>query len=245
MPPLLADNTVHVYRANLDLPKTVIDRLASTLSVDEIERADRFGKLSLRNRFVCSRGLLRALLGRLLEIAPESLRFTYGPNGKPSLSDGQPRLSFNLSHSESLTLIAVCAGREVGVDIERVRPIKEIDRIAADYFTQGEGDYMNSADEYARLDRFFVIWTRKEACIKALGAGISGRVRDIETYGAPNEPARLAAENCRDGSQRFWRIWDVSIENGFRAAVAVEIESEHEDIIVESRLQFALDAVTE
>jgi phosphopantetheinyl transferase len=117
--------SVHVWRADL---AAVEDGLEDLLCADERSRAARILPARKRVLWVRSRGLLRALLGRYLDRDPRELRFVLGPHGKPALlSEGPTRpdvgedLRFNLSHSDDHALVAVSAGREVGVDIERIR----------------------------------------------------------------------------------------------------------------------------
>jgi phosphopantetheinyl transferase len=106
----------------------VAEGVENLLSADERSRAARILPEPNRTLWARSRGVLRALLGRYLACDPRELRFALGPHGKPALDregekidDGED-LRFNLSHSGGLALVAVTAGLEVGIDIERARP---------------------------------------------------------------------------------------------------------------------------
>jgi len=123
----LSSNDVHVWRASLDQLALRFQRLAQTLSADEQLRAERFYFEQDRRRFVVSRGLLRTILGCYLGIEPSRLQFCYGSRDKPALveTSGGGTLRFNLSHSQGLALYAVTRNREIGVDLERIRPISE------------------------------------------------------------------------------------------------------------------------
>src|SRR5713226_9326224 len=81
----LPNDEVHVWRADLDRPRLQLRRLYGMLSADEQQRAGRFRFERDGNRFIARRGLLRIILGRYLGVEPGSLRFCYGPNGKPAL----------------------------------------------------------------------------------------------------------------------------------------------------------------
>lgn len=97
----------------------------------------------------------------------------YHEHGKPALA--QPTdLRFNLSHSASLILIGVTVGQEIGVDIEQIRHVAEIDRIAADYLPLEHGAGIWLLDGVAKQLAFFSAWTRQEALLKAAGVGFSG-----------------------------------------------------------------------
>jgi 4'-phosphopantetheinyl transferase len=137
--------------------------------VDERHRAGRFRFDLDRNRFIARRGLLRVILGRYLDVKPASIRFGYGPNGKPFLEDACNRdeLTFNLSHSEELAIYAISRKRRIGVDVERLRPIPESDKIVADLYSSTAC----RTDQPAQA--FLDWWTRHEAYLKACGNGLS------------------------------------------------------------------------
>ena len=118
----LTSSEVHVWCASLDVPPETAARLDATLTCDERNRSARFRFERDRQRFIVARGVLRDLLGRYLATPPGHLRFGYNPFGKPDLSpEFGSRLTFNLSHSAGLALIAIAAGSSVGVDLEHIR----------------------------------------------------------------------------------------------------------------------------
>lgn len=135
----LSYDDVHVWCASLDQSVARVQQFAQTLSHDERARAARFCLERVRKRFVIARGILRAILSSYLGIEPSQVQFRYGPYGKPYLSgrNGCP-LRFNLTHSHELTLCAVAYDREIGVDLEHIRSIPDIDQIADDHFTARE-----------------------------------------------------------------------------------------------------------
>lgn len=144
------------------------------LDDDERMRADRFVFDRDRRRYVRAHVALRTILARATDRAPHELRFEVERDGKPRLRD-ERRISWNLSHSEDVAVIAVVdGGVEVGVDVEVAHPIPdhELDALAERYFTKPERDALLAADGDARLRDFFRCWTRKEACLKAVGAGL-------------------------------------------------------------------------
>jgi hypothetical protein len=143
---------VDLWRADLSAPVDGggADEHMELLCEQERARAARIVSERKRVLWACSRGVLRALLGRYLDADPRELRFTLGPYGKPALREPDGRgsgLRFNLSHSGELMLVAVTAGREVGVDVELVR-----DRHPAEFLHE---------------------WTMREAKVKCLGTGLA------------------------------------------------------------------------
>lgn len=139
-----------------------------TLSSDERERADRFHFERDRIAFRAGRAWLRAVLAGYLGVPPAAIRFGYGPHGKPHLAD-RPDLRFNLAHSGGWAALAVATGREVGIDVEAIRPIAE--RVERVVFTPAEIAALNRLPAEERRLGFYNAWTRKEAYLKALGSG--------------------------------------------------------------------------
>jgi 4'-phosphopantetheinyl transferase len=156
----------------------LVDRvrgLEQMLSHDEIARAERFHFERDRRRFVVGRGLLRAILGRYMGIESERLRFRYGEYGKPYLAEeyGGKALQFNVAHSQDMALYAIARDREVGVDIEYIRPFPNLMQIAEQFFSARENIALQAVPEHLKDEAFFTCWTRKEAYIKARGDGLS------------------------------------------------------------------------
>src|SRR5512132_2469878 len=93
------------------------DRFEPLLSPDERDRAAAFRFERDRWRYLVARGLLRTVLGERLDEDPGRISFAYGERGKPRLA-GETGLRFNVSHSHGVVAIALCEGRELGVDVE-------------------------------------------------------------------------------------------------------------------------------
>ena len=170
----LVDGESHIFCASLDLPVSRLDQLEALLSKPERLRANRFVFGRDRNHFVAGRGLLREILGRLLHVDPAQLGFTYGINGKPRLAapvDGRI-LQFNLAHADSLAVYIIAGRGDVGIDVELVRPICEIQNIMAQFASARENTEWRSLPASRRLEAFFECWTRKEALVKAVGGSL-------------------------------------------------------------------------
>jgi 4'-phosphopantetheinyl transferase len=189
----LSSEEVHVWCFALDQSPDLAHQLAATLASDERERAARFHFEHLRTRFATGRGALRTILGRYLQIPPQAVRFSYGNRGKPSLAPGLGRdcLRFNLSHSESLALLAVTDGRELGVDLEHLRAMPDADSIAEHFFAPSERLALRGVPPSEKSVAFFNCWTRKEAYIKAWGEGLYMALDQFDVTLLPGQPARL------------------------------------------------------
>jgi len=216
---VLAPGVVHVWRIRLDVSDKLAARFEPTLAADERERADRFRTAELRRRFVAGRGALRALLGAYLGIEPALVAFSYGHRGKPSLAT--PGVEFNLAHTDDLALCALTVGRAVGVDVERLRPMDDAERIIARYFTSRECLEFLEHPRAERASAFFRGWTRKEAFLKATGEGLAASLDSFEVS-LDAGGARLLRVGDDPDAARRWSLVDVDVEPGFVAALAVE-----------------------
>jgi len=218
----LSGGKVHVWRADLQQPPELQEIFLGLLDQDERARAARFHFEQHRRRFVLSRGFLRVLLGRYLELDPERVRFAYGPYGKPSLLDeqGASRLRFNASHSNELAVYAFVQDCEIGVDVEYVKEDFATEDIARHFFSAYEVETLTGLPETEKAAAFFRCWTRKEAYIKATGRGMSQPLDGFDvTLRSEDDVALLRTE---DGSHERWRLLDIAVGAGYAGALAVE-----------------------
>lgn len=209
--PQLAPGEIHLWRAALDDPIRLAGAEA-VLSREEIFRAGRFARTLDRERFIAAHGALRMVLGLYLSADPQSLEFRTGPTGKPSLVQTFTDLRFNLSHSDELALIAVTRGREVGVDVERVQRDIEFDPIVEHYFEPTEAWDLRTAPPQERVGRFFDLWTRKEARVKADGSGLAHPSR-TERFGVRNLCPALGYAGAVASEGNEWQLacWHWSV----------------------------------
>lgn len=162
---------VHVWQWDLDIRGSDFDGYWENLSTQERERADKFRFELHRRRYVSGRGELRRILGRYLALPPQAVALGVGPEGKPFCAT-EPSgwtIGFNLSHSENSAALAISNGFEVGIDIERVRPIEEC--VPLEVFSARELAQFAALPDIKQREVFFENWARKEACLKALGTG--------------------------------------------------------------------------
>lgn len=221
---VLGSNEVHVWRAILDLKVARMQSLEQTLSADERTRAGRFYFQKDREHFTVARGVLRAILGRYLEMEPGQLRFCYSPYGKPALAgeSGRDALRFNVSHSHGLALYAISRGWEIGIDLERLRPHLADEQIAERFFSPREVTTLRGLPIDMQQEAFFACWTRKEAYIKARGEGLTIRLDKFEVSLAPGEPAALLHSDGALQEASLWSLQALVPGPGYVAALAVK-----------------------
>jgi 4'-phosphopantetheinyl transferase len=169
----LNDNDVHIWRSKLEQPDLCVRKFASVLSEKERMRAAGFRFERHRKRFIVGRAVLRMILASYLNTEPCQLQFCYGPHGKPYLAKKSCKgtVQFNLTHSNELGLYAFTIKGRVGVDLEYIQQIPDVEKMDAKFFPKGEdlGILSNSQ----KLGVFFNRWTRTEAIAKAVGTGLA------------------------------------------------------------------------
>jgi 4'-phosphopantetheinyl transferase len=218
---------VHVWAASLDTPLEKISSYERTLSSDERNRAKQFKLDHHRKRFVAGRGILRALLSSYAEIEPAKVQLRYSPQGKPFLA-GFPEdciLQFNLAHSSDLMLIAITRVCSVGVDVERVQPATEIENVAKHFFSSGEARRLSALPKEQRISAFYKIFVRKEAYLKATGAGLSDMMSQIEVSFLPYQPTRILSISGDTQAAAYWTLMELGPAAGFIGAVAAEAKN--------------------
>ena len=199
---------VHVWLANLDDAAVDAAVFAPILSNDELNRARRRLFEVDRRRFLLSHLLLRALLERYLGQDARAIQFTHSPSGKPLLVDAGG-VDFNLAHSGGLAAYAFGRDRQVGIDVERIRPTLDVMALAERYFTPFEAQAIREASEQERLARFFTYWVRKEAVLKATGYGLRLSLSAVDVAGDRRHPSGLIAR-VPIGTRSDWQIVDLA-----------------------------------
>ena len=202
--PTLRDGDVHLWLISLDDPT---DDFALTPA--EKERASRFVFERDRSRWTASRAALRAILAKYAGLTESAIEFSLGEHGKPSLAV-PCGISFNLSHSADRALVAVAKGSDIGVDIEAVRRDFDPLNLAPSVFSADEIYYIRSSPSTEQADRFFDLWTLKEAWLKMLGCGL---VDDL-----PSHSVFAGLPNSHNHSPT--NIWRINVGDSFRAALA-------------------------
>jgi 4'-phosphopantetheinyl transferase len=192
----------------VDLDRRATELAAAGTPTDDLDeperaRAARFVFDRDRMRWIAARQALRHLLGRHTGTPAGQLRFGEGTYGKPHL-EGQPRCAFSLSHSDGFALVAIVdespdsPGCAVGVDLEVARPMPDLAELAQRCFTRDECRLMNRTPLHRRERLFLSGWTRKEACLKALGYGLQIEPSSF-SVGLPEPDERDAADAGPDG----------------------------------------------
>jgi 4'-phosphopantetheinyl transferase len=219
----LRSNAVHVWRASLEQPAMQVQQLAQTLSEDEHLRAARFYFERDRKHFIVGRGLLRTILGRYTNLEPNQLQFSYSPRGKPALAStgASSTLQFNLSHSKGLALYAITRDHQIGIDLEHIRPISNVEQLTQRFFSAREDAVIRSLPPNQQQVAFFQSWTCKEAYLKATGEGLA-QLQQVEVSLTPEKPYRLLNITTDPQAAARWSLETLTPAPDYVAALAVE-----------------------
>ena len=220
-PAELPPGHLHIWHGPLHLSPAGLSSLEQLLSADEKIRAQKFLAPHARDSFVAARGILRRLLSAYTGMDAADLALSTGADGKPQMASGNTQsIRFNLSHSHNMGLLAFAHAREVGVDLEHIRPDFHGPEIARQFFSPQEFAELSNLPQHARTAAFFRCWTRKEAYVKARGAGM-GIPLDTFTVRFTDDREQL----LRDEAGTPWTCYNLDISEDFAAAVVAAGEN--------------------
>jgi len=212
------ENNIHIWLANIEeyIDNNVL--FNNHLSAAELERSKQYKFKKDQDRFAAARNILRDLLAKYLDRPPKNIEIAYNNYGKPYIDH---EIKFNISHSYEIALFAFTKTGPIGVDIEKIQPIENIDDIATQYFSTKEVIDLLSINPNERIIAFFNCWTRKEALIKALGTGLSVPLNEFTVTLLPNEPAKISIlPNIH--FQENWSVHSINDLENYAAALAVQ-----------------------
>jgi len=205
----------------------LILQLSKQLSDEEQKQAHRLIKRSQRHTYISSHAAMRDILAKKLSIEPERICYQKQAHGKPYL-DTNDTLFFNLSHSHGYALLGVSHHCELGIDIEKKLPHRDLIAIAERFFTPDEYQWLNTLPTDSLCEAFYQLWCHKEAFLKATGQGITAGLQHINlSWQDFNRTTEV-----QDINQQDWYLHTLEIEDNFNAALAVNckqvnIHSEH------------------
>jgi 4'-phosphopantetheinyl transferase len=195
------------------------------LDDEERRREQRFRLQADRHRYVVTRALLRTTLSRVAPIAPEDWFFSANQFGKPHVANDVSNisgLSFNISHSENLVVLAVAWNRRVGIDAETIHLHPGTLELARHFFASIEADALSAECSELRHERFVEYWTLKESYIKARGMGLSIPLDHFWFCLDDHKHVRLAVSPELGDAPSRWYFWQVRLSADYIVAVCAE-----------------------
>ncbi len=173
---------VELWEVRLDVSDDATASYAADLSTDEARAVSRFIGERARRQYIISRAGARRILSTYVGLEPRAIGFKVGPYGKPALAaPNEQGIEFNTSHSGSLALIAVARARQVGVDMEHVRPITKALQVAKRFFSDAEYEMLRDLPDDQRDRAFLSVWVAREGTAKAQGLSVWRGLAKLET----------------------------------------------------------------
>lgn len=200
-------DAVHLWKVCLDRDDFSVQQLLLLLSEGERDRCLKYRFAVDRNRFIVRRGMLRRILAGYLHNAPQSVQFRSGEYGKLRLADSARLLEFSVTQSQTMALFAVTPAGAVGVDLECVQPLSDLEMLLNSCLSPSERSTLETFPATLRLESFYRYWTCKEAYLKAIGVGLNRPLKSVEVLlnDKGSESAvimRVEDEECPDFALR-------------------------------------------
>jgi 4'-phosphopantetheinyl transferase len=205
--------TAHVWKMRINENKQLLDFFGSGLYDNEIEKLSRFHQQKDRQRFIVSRGALRFLLAKYLDIAADKIGFSLDKNKKPILAGmTDSPVHFNISHSADWIVMAFSV-YPIGVDVEKIDNAYPYREILAMNFSREEINYIEDTPQ--PRSNFYLLWTRKEALAKATAAGIHDELKLMPTLDGMRQ-----IDDQIIGSTSSWRVSSFSVDEHYTGSIA-------------------------
>lgn len=212
---------VHVWQANMNTPSIHPKEISKALSPDELERANKLKFPKDREHFILRRYQLCLILSKYCGCQPHELMFRYNSYKKPFIYMPEFKgVKFNMSFSGDLMLVGLSKQNDLGIDIEKVHEMHDLENIAVENFSLQELKYLNGTLD--KTNTFFKIWTRKESFIKATGKGMYHPLKsfcvDINSSGSYEH---LVIFN-HPMESKLWRTAELNTSDGYIASMAIK-----------------------
>jgi 4'-phosphopantetheinyl transferase len=220
----LHNDEVHIWKALIDYPSEIIDGFVGSLSPFERSRAEEFKFNRDRNRYIASQYILRTLISRhYLPIDIKSIQFHTEIKGKPVIEQNRSNsyLDFNKSDSREICVYAFALNSKIGIDVEYIRPVKDIELIARQSFSEYENAALSTVSSSLKHLAFYNCWTRKEAFIKAIGEGLYFPLDKFDVTLLPGDVAQILHLSGLEDHPSNWTLLDFTPEAGYSAALAI------------------------
>lgn len=211
-------NEIHVWEFNIEVYEKLSAHYFEYLSEEETKRVERFRKINDKKQYVIGHIFLRILLSKYLEIPIHQISLFRDLHGKIKLEGNGGNISFNLSHSDEMVVLAFSKYKDLGVDIERIHNIQDFLQIAQLYFRKEEYDYISKIDAESPLSKFYKVWTIKEAFVKATGEGLS---RSLKTFSV--ETDSVISIQAGQDTIGVWRHFELEMDRNYAATVVINV----------------------
>jgi len=225
---MLADGDIHLwftfYDDNIG-DELLQRRYRALLNEQERSRELRFHLADDRRRYLTTRALVRTVLSRYASVRPEDWVFSTNAYGRPEIANRdvrESRLSFNISHTRKLIVLAVTLRCALGVDVENVRARHISMDIAESIFSSQEVTALARLPPHKQKHRFFENWTFKESYIKARGTGFALPLDKFSFYYPRDSEVQISIHPDLKDSPHHWMFWQLRPTPDYLVALCAE-----------------------
>ena len=225
----VADNEIHLwFSCDRDIQEhTASEKYLRLLDESEKKRHQTFRFDQHKHQYLVTRALIRTVLSMYHpDVAPEQWQFKKNKHGKPFIGNvtSYDTVTFNVSHTDGLIVLAIAKTQEVGVDVEFLNRRGRLLEVADRYFSPSEIEALFSLPEEMQRTRFFDLWTLKEAYIKACGMGLAIPLRHFSYQLDTDTEIDITFDPARDDVAELWQFWSLEYDNLHPVALAVRNE---------------------
>jgi 4'-phosphopantetheinyl transferase len=210
-----------------------------SLSPAEKGQAGRFYFATDRRRYVLTRALVRTVLSQYAAVAPRDWSFSTNAWGRPEIVNSEAAecgLSFNLSHTRDLVVMALAKRRSLGVDVEQPHAREANLELARHYFAPQEVEELAALPAGERAQRFFEYWTFKEAYIKARGMGLALPLDKFSLCYPDAHSVKLSIDPDLADQPARWQLWQLRLRAGYLIALCAERVRERTKLVIRQGL---------
>jgi 4'-phosphopantetheinyl transferase len=203
----------------------LLSQYHNILNREEQLQQKRFYFKKHRHQYLITRAMVRSVLSLYVnEITPEKWEFKKNDYGKPFINNSSLEipLCFNISHSDKLVVMAVTLDQEIGVDVEYLPRRGKNLEIATSFFSPIEVKQLLELSPEKQKNRFFDLWTLKEAYIKACGMGLSIPLDHFSFSFSEHGKIKIDFKPERNDQSSYWQFWQIHPNNTHKVAMAVK-----------------------
>ncbi|TQV85984.1 4'-phosphopantetheinyl transferase family protein [Aliikangiella coralliicola] len=237
----------HVYDEEIVEP-SLLSRYFELLSEEELVQQKKFYFEKDRHQYLITRAMVRCVLSLYdASIAPDAWTFDKNDFGKPFISNSEivKPVRFNISHTDKLVTIAVTSNQEVGVDVEYLPRLGKMLEIANRFFSPKETEHLFALPPEKRKNRFFDLWTLKEAYIKACGMGLSIPLDHFSYSFSQQGKITISFDPARQDQPDKWQFWQVHPNDTHKVSLAIKDEKKSSSYQISMREIIPLSAIKE
>ena len=212
----MKENEVHIWRYTLNKEDYYNEKKLPLLSNEEHTRCNKYLREEDQIRYVGNHRFVRQVLANYLNTPPSQIIFSKATMGKPYVKDCG--LFFSYSYRGNLGLLSISKQEEVGVDIEKMRPLLDAKTFISFSFSEKEKEIIYNSKPAEFQNTLFTFWTFKEAIIKALGVGLNADLTRVDL----SEFFYSESNALSFDKNNLFTLKKIAAVEGYKAAFAIK-----------------------